>query len=69
VKSETLAERAAWDFIALEAGGFELSIVKSRCLLGSTPRSKEESIIPLPKALRGSGLLKGSPSKRSLKKS
>jgi hypothetical protein len=44
VKSKALAERAVWDFIALEAGGLELSVFSSRCLLGWTPRSKEKSM-------------------------
>jgi hypothetical protein len=69
VKSKTLAERAAWDFIALEGGGLELSVVKSRCLLGWTPRSNEKSKIASAESLVRLGLLKGSPSKRSLNKS
>jgi nucleoside-diphosphate-sugar epimerase len=34
VKSKTLAERAAWDFIAKEAGGLELSVVNPVGVLG-----------------------------------
>jgi dihydroflavonol-4-reductase len=34
VKSKTLAERAAWDFIAREGGGLELSIVNPVAVLG-----------------------------------
>jgi len=44
VKSKALVEFAAWDFIALEAGGLELSVARSRCLPGWTPRSNEKSI-------------------------
>jgi nucleoside-diphosphate-sugar epimerase len=34
VKSKTLAERAAWDFIAREGGGLELSVVNPVAVLG-----------------------------------
>jgi dihydroflavonol-4-reductase len=34
VKSKTLAERAAWDFIAREGGGLELSVVNPVLVLG-----------------------------------
>jgi nucleoside-diphosphate-sugar epimerase len=34
VKSKTLAERAAWDFIAHEGGGLELSVVNPVAVLG-----------------------------------
>lgn len=34
VKSKTLAERAAWDFIAAEGGGLELSVVNPVAVLG-----------------------------------
>jgi nucleoside-diphosphate-sugar epimerase len=34
VKSKTLAERAAWDFIAREGGGLELSVVNPVVVLG-----------------------------------
>jgi len=34
VKSKTLAERAAWDFIARESGGLELSVVNPVAVLG-----------------------------------
>jgi hypothetical protein len=69
VKSKTLAERAAWTFIALKAGGLELSVDKARCMLGWTPRSNEKSIIASAERLVRLWLLKGSPSKRSLNKS
>lgn len=34
VKSKTLAERAAWDFIATEGGGLELSVVNPTFIFG-----------------------------------
>jgi nucleoside-diphosphate-sugar epimerase len=34
VKSKTLAERAAWDFIAKEGGGLELSVVNPVAVMG-----------------------------------
>ncbi|OKO79456.1 epimerase [Bradyrhizobium sp. NAS80.1] len=34
VKSKTLAERAAWDFIAREGGGLELSVVNPAAIFG-----------------------------------
>jgi dihydroflavonol-4-reductase len=34
VKSKTLAERAAWDFIAAEGGGLELAVVNPVAILG-----------------------------------
>jgi nucleoside-diphosphate-sugar epimerase len=34
VKSKTIAERAAWDFIAKEGGGLELSVVNPTFVLG-----------------------------------
>ena len=34
VKSKTLAERAAWDFIAREGGGLELTVVNPTVVLG-----------------------------------
>jgi len=36
VKSKTLAERAAWDFIAREAGGLELSVINPVGIFGPT---------------------------------
>jgi dihydroflavonol-4-reductase len=34
VKSKTLAERAAWDFIAREGGGLELSVINPAAIFG-----------------------------------
>jgi dihydroflavonol-4-reductase len=34
VKSKTLAERAAWDFVASEGGGLELSVVNPTAIFG-----------------------------------
>ncbi|MET0402965.1 MAG: NAD-dependent epimerase/dehydratase family protein, partial [Cystobacter sp.] len=36
MKSKTLAERAAWDFIAREGGGLELSVVNPVAVFGPT---------------------------------
>ena len=38
VKSKTLAERAAWDFIAREGGGLELSVVNPAGIFGPLVR-------------------------------
>jgi len=42
VKSKTLAERAAWDFIAQEGGNLELSVVlgTARASQGQSPKSR-----------------------------
>jgi len=34
IKSKTIAERAAWDFIAREKGGIELSVINPVGVLG-----------------------------------
>src|ERR1700739_1905082 len=39
VKSKTLAERAAWDFIAREGGKLELAVVNPVMVAGPVPRA------------------------------
>ena len=54
-KSKTLAERAAWDFIALEGGGLELSVVNPVAVFGPVlARDYATSIVIVQKLMDGS---------------
>jgi nucleoside-diphosphate-sugar epimerase len=54
VKSKTLAERAAWDFIAREGGGLELSVVNPVLVLGpALHRDSSSSILIVQKLMDG----------------
>jgi nucleoside-diphosphate-sugar epimerase len=54
-KSKTLAERAAWDFMAREGGGLELSVVNPVLVLGPALGSDSStSLLVLEKLLDGS---------------
>lgn len=56
-KSKTLAERAAWDFIAREGGGLELAVINPvgilGPLLGNTPGTSASSIQKLLQGMPG----------------
>ena len=52
VKSKTLAERAAWDFIAREGGGLELATVNPVGILGPVLGHDYSSSVQLVKTLR-----------------
>jgi nucleoside-diphosphate-sugar epimerase len=55
VKSKTLAERAAWDFIAKEGGGLELSVVNPVGVFGPVlGRDYSTSIVIVEKLMDGS---------------
>jgi len=60
VKSKTLAERAAWDFIAAEGGGLELSVVNPVAVFGPVLGADYSSSILLLKRLLD-GTLPGCP--------
>ena len=54
IKSKTLAEHAAWDFIAREAGGLELSVVNPTLVLGpALHRDSSSSILIVQKLMDG----------------
>lgn len=54
-KSKTLAERAAWDFIAREGGGLELSVVNPVAVFGPVlARDYATSIVIVQKLMDGS---------------
>ena len=54
VKSKTLAEHAAWNFIAREAGGLELSVVNPVLVLGpALDRDSSPSILIVQKLMDG----------------
>ncbi|MGA2847447.1 MAG: aldehyde reductase [Terracidiphilus sp.] len=54
VKSKTLAEHAAWDFIAREAGGLELSVINPVLVLGpALDRDTSSSILIVQKLMDG----------------
>ncbi|HWZ57368.1 MAG TPA: aldehyde reductase [Gemmatimonadaceae bacterium] len=50
-KSKTLAERAAWDFIAREGGAMELSVINPVGVFGPTPAPDRSSSIGLVKRI------------------
>ncbi len=60
VKSKTHAERAAWDFIAAEGGGLELSVVNPVAVLGPVLGPDLSTSIQLVKRLMD-GALPGAP--------
>ncbi|MHB0768571.1 SDR family oxidoreductase [Bradyrhizobium sp. 5.13L] len=51
IKSKTLAERAAWDFIAREGGGLELSVVNPAGIFGPVLGSDFSGSIEIVKSL------------------
>jgi dihydroflavonol-4-reductase len=51
VKSKTLAERAAWDFVAREGGGLELSVVNPAGIFGPVLGSDFSGSIEIVKSL------------------
>jgi len=51
VKSKALAERAAWDFIAKEGGGLELSVINPVAIFGPVLGADYASSIQLVKAM------------------
>lgn len=54
VKSKTIAERAAWDFIARECGGLELSVVNPVLILGpALAADTSTSIILIKRLMKG----------------
>lgn len=54
VKSKTIAERAAWDFIAREGGGLELSVINPVLILGpALAADTSTSIILVKRMLKG----------------
>ncbi len=59
-KSKTIAERAAWDFIAREGGQLELAVVNPTLILGPVPGSDTSASIVLVKRLLD-GSLPGCP--------
>lgn len=56
VKSKTLAERAAWDFIQQEGGGLELSVVNPVAVLGPVFSADYASSIGLVKRMLDGGM-------------
>ena len=51
IKSKTLAERAAWEFIAREGGGLELSVVNPVAVLGPVLGADYSSSLTLVKSM------------------
>ena len=69
VKSKTLAERAAWDFIAREGGDLELSVVNPVVRVRPGPRAGLFDVDPAgqaPDGRRHARLFPGSPSASSM---
>ena len=60
VKSKTLAERAAWDFIAKEGGGLELSVINPVAIYGPVLAPDYSTSVVLVQRLMD-GALPGSP--------
>jgi dihydroflavonol-4-reductase len=56
VKSKTVAERAAWDFIAREGGGLELSVVNPVAVFGPALGPDLSSSVRLIKAMLSGGM-------------
>lgn len=56
VKSKTLAERAAWDFIKREGGGLELAVVNPVAVLGPVFSADYASSIGLVKRMLNGGM-------------
>ena len=53
VKSKTLAERAAWDFIAKEGGALELSVINPVLVLGPVLPDFSPSIFLVQRLMEG----------------
>jgi nucleoside-diphosphate-sugar epimerase len=52
-KSKTIAERAAWDFVATEGGGIEFSVINPVAVLGPTLGADLSSLLILQRLLDG----------------
>ncbi len=55
-KSKTLAERAAWDFVASEGGGLELAVVNPVGIIGPVPGPRLSTSIRLVSTLLSGGI-------------
>lgn len=51
IRSKTIAERAAWDFVGREGAGFELSVVNPTGIFGPTLSDKYSASVGLVKAI------------------